>query len=62
MQVGNLVSPQSVLTSASQLDPIKVYFSISDAEYLALIDRVHAVGGNLQSLVQLYEARGGGWE
>ena len=62
MQVGNLVSPQSVLTFASQLDPIKVYFSISDAEYLALIDRVHAVGGNLQSLVQLYEARGGGWE
>lgn len=35
-QVGNLVSPQSVLTSVSQMDPIKVYFSISDAEYLAL--------------------------
>ena len=49
MQVGNLVSPQSVLTSVSQLDPIKVYFSISDAEYLALIDRVHTVGGNLLS-------------
>jgi len=26
-QVGNLVSPQSVLTSVSQLDPVKVYFS-----------------------------------
>jgi membrane fusion protein, multidrug efflux system len=38
-QVGNLVNPQSVLTSVSQLDPIKVYFSISDAEYLALTDR-----------------------
>jgi membrane fusion protein (multidrug efflux system) len=36
VQVGNLVSPQSVLTSVSQLDPIKVYFSISDSEYLAL--------------------------
>ena len=35
-QVGNLVSTQSVLTSVSQLDPIKVYFSISDSEYLAL--------------------------
>jgi len=35
-QVGNLVGPQSVLTSVSQLDPIKVYFSISDEEYLAL--------------------------
>ncbi|HEV2577001.1 MAG TPA: efflux RND transporter periplasmic adaptor subunit [Acidobacteriaceae bacterium] len=38
-QVGNLVSPQSVLTSVSQLDPIKVYFSISDDEYLSLIKR-----------------------
>ncbi len=35
-QVGNLVSPSSVLTSVSQMDPIKVYFSISDSEYLAL--------------------------
>ena len=49
MQVGNLVSPQSVLTSVSQLDPIKVYFSISDAEYLALIDRVHTARGSLLS-------------
>ena len=38
-QVGNLVSTQSVLTSVSQLDPIKVYFSISDSEYLALTKR-----------------------
>src|SRR5580698_197309 len=35
-QVGNLVSTQSILTSVSQLNPIKVYFSISDSEYLAL--------------------------
>jgi membrane fusion protein (multidrug efflux system) len=35
-QVGNLVSPQSILTSVSQMDPIKVYFSISDSEYLSL--------------------------
>jgi membrane fusion protein (multidrug efflux system) len=34
-QVGNLVGPTSVLTSVSQMDPIKVYFSISDSEYLA---------------------------
>ena len=47
LQVGNLVSSQSVLTSVSQLDPIKVYFSISDDEYLALIDRVHTAGSNL---------------
>ena len=48
-QVGNLVNPQSVLTSVSQLDPIKVYFSISDAEYLALIDRARKEGGDLLS-------------
>jgi membrane fusion protein, multidrug efflux system len=38
-QVGNLVGAQSILTSVSQLDPIKVYFSISDSEYLALAKR-----------------------
>jgi len=48
-QVGNLVGPQSLLTSVSQLDPIKAYFSISDAEYLDLVDRVHIAGGNLLS-------------
>src|SRR6202789_2776490 len=35
-QVGNLVNAQSVLTAVSQLDPIKVFFSISDSEYLGL--------------------------
>ncbi len=48
-QVGNLVSPQSVLTAVSQLDPIKVYFSISDSEYLALTARAHQAGGDLLS-------------
>jgi membrane fusion protein (multidrug efflux system) len=33
-QVGNLVSPQTLLTSISQLDPIKVTFPISEIEYL----------------------------
>ena len=47
LQVGNLVNPQSVLTSVSQLDPIKVYFSISDAEYLALTDRANTAGRTL---------------
>jgi membrane fusion protein, multidrug efflux system len=47
VQVGNLVSPQSVLTSVSQLDPIKVYFSISDNEYLALAARAQQAGGDL---------------
>jgi len=38
-QIGNLVSPQTALTSVSQLNPIKVYFSMSDGEYLALVGR-----------------------
>ena len=46
VQVGNLVNTQSVLTSVSQLNPIKAYFSIGDAEYLALIQRA-AGGGDL---------------
>ncbi|HEX5284740.1 MAG TPA: efflux RND transporter periplasmic adaptor subunit [Bryocella sp.] len=46
-QVGNLVGPQSVLTSVSQLDPIKVYFSISDSEYLSLIHRANQSNADL---------------
>jgi membrane fusion protein (multidrug efflux system) len=46
-QVGNLVTGQSVLTSVSQLDPIKVYFSISDSEYLALAQRARTGGNGL---------------
>ncbi|MDE1161119.1 MAG: efflux RND transporter periplasmic adaptor subunit [Acidobacteriaceae bacterium] len=38
-QVGNLVSPQTTLTAVSQLDPIRVYFSMSDNEYLTLTSR-----------------------
>ena len=46
-QVGNLVSTQSVLTSVSQLNPIKVYFSISDSEYLALTKQAGTGGSDL---------------
>lgn len=46
-QVGNLVNTQSVLTAVSQLDPIKVYFSISDSEYLELTRRASRDGGDL---------------
>jgi membrane fusion protein (multidrug efflux system) len=44
-QVGSLVNTSSVLTSVSQVNPIKVYFSIGDSEYLALIQQAH-VGGS----------------
>lgn len=34
VQMGNLVSPSVRLTSVSQVDPIKVYFPLSEQEYL----------------------------
>jgi RND family efflux transporter MFP subunit len=34
VQIGNLVGPNSVLTSVSQVDPIKAFFPISEHEYL----------------------------
>jgi membrane fusion protein (multidrug efflux system) len=40
-QVGNLVSPTSLLTSISQLDPIKVEFPISEREYLHFAERIN---------------------
>jgi membrane fusion protein (multidrug efflux system) len=50
LQVGSLVGTNSVLTSVSQLDPIKVYFFISEQEYLALSTRVRMSGrGDLVS-------------
>ena len=34
VQMGNLVGPNARLTSVSQVDPIKVYFPVSEQEYL----------------------------
>ena len=47
IQVGSLVNTSSVLTSVSTVNPIKCYFSLSDAEYLALIERAKDKGGDL---------------
>ncbi|PYX75298.1 MAG: efflux transporter periplasmic adaptor subunit [Acidobacteria bacterium] len=33
VQIGNLVGPSSVLTSVSQVDPIKTYFTVSEQEF-----------------------------
>ncbi len=35
VQIGNLVSPSSVLTTVSQVQPIKAFFAISEQEYLS---------------------------
>jgi RND family efflux transporter MFP subunit len=36
VQVGNLVGPSTVLTAVSQVNPVKVYFPISEQEYLRM--------------------------
>jgi RND family efflux transporter MFP subunit len=38
-QVGNLVGPQIILTTVSQVEPIKAYFTVSEQEYLAFVKR-----------------------
>ncbi len=43
-QVGSLVSPATVLTTVSQVQPIKAYFAISEQEYLALSNKVRTAG------------------
>jgi RND family efflux transporter MFP subunit len=40
VQVGNLVAPSTVLTAVSQVNPIKVYFPISEQEYLRMADGI----------------------
>ena len=46
IQLGNLVNPTTVLTSVSQVNPIKAYFPISEQEYLRLAARVNATQGH----------------
>jgi RND family efflux transporter MFP subunit len=42
IQLGNLVNTNTVLTSVSQVDPIKVYFPISEQEYLRFAVRINS--------------------
>ena len=42
-QIGDLVGPTTILTTVSQIEPIKAYFAISEQEYLKLADRISAV-------------------
>ncbi len=39
-QVGDLISPATVMNTVSQVDPIKVYFPISEQEYLRFADGI----------------------
>ena len=49
VQLGNLVNPSTVLTSVSQVNPIKAYFPISEQEYLRLASGINAAQGDLES-------------
>ena len=40
VQVGDLVTPATVLTSVSQVDPMKVTFPITEREYLHFADKI----------------------
>src|ERR1700730_15897358 len=59
VQIGNLVGSNSILTSVSQLEPIKAYFPISEREYVLVqknsnaIFSKHAIGffGNSLELI-----------
>jgi RND family efflux transporter MFP subunit len=59
IQIGNLVGSNSILTSVSQLEPIKAYFPISEREYVLVqknsnaISSKHAIGffGNSLELI-----------
>jgi len=52
-QVGNLVGPQAVLTTVSQLDPIKAYFVVSEQQYLAFVQRNPTVAAREKTERQL---------
>jgi membrane fusion protein (multidrug efflux system) len=42
-QIGDLVTPTTVLTTISQIDPIKVYYPISEQEYLHFARRIREI-------------------
>ena len=48
-QIGDLVATTTVLTSVSQVDPIKVYFPMSEQDYLRA-QKISTAGNNRQAL------------
>ena len=54
-QIGDLVGPTTLLTTVSQVDPIKAYFPISEQQYLGIADAVR----NPAALGHLWQTDGG---
>src|ERR1700730_11901242 len=46
VQIGNLVGSNSILTSVSQVDPIKAFFPINEHEYLIAQSKGNAISNN----------------
>jgi len=61
-QIGDLVTPSSLLTTVSQVDPIRAYFSISEQEYLRNARQLNQASnrelGQAGSALELYLADG----
>jgi len=51
VQVGNLVTPSTVLTGVSQVNPIKAYFPITGDEYLRIANKIGPDTVNLLSKI-----------
>lgn len=44
-QIGDLVGPATLLTTVSQIDPIKAYFPLGEQDYLQVASRINHRGG-----------------
>jgi membrane fusion protein (multidrug efflux system) len=47
-QIGDLVGPTTLLTTVSQIAPIKAYFPVSEQEYLRMAERLNAASTSRQ--------------
>jgi membrane fusion protein (multidrug efflux system) len=54
-QIGDLVGPTTLLTTVSQVNPIKAYFPLSEQEYLGIADQVATPA----SAARLWQSSGG---
>lgn len=55
VQIGNLVNTASVLTSVSQVNPIKAYFPISEQEYMRFAEKINAHNQESRSDSRLFD-------
>jgi membrane fusion protein (multidrug efflux system) len=56
-QMGNLVSPATVLTMVSQVNPIKAYFPISEQEYLQFTSKLLKTKTSAGDLLRTSDSR-----